>query len=218
MTTLITCLITVHRSVHKWLRAEKHVLQPWFELKCGQQKLIEADYAKSLRELKLAPRASLIVQTTFGCHQGEAGTFRLAQAAANGDVDIDDLSYEQLLQLEKQVGQVKINTASHAAVASLSSFIYSSSTSSSSVSTTAHESSSPPSTSSEVPESLPQLSRQLSIGSQSCGICREDFTPGDECRSLPCFEKHVFHAGCIDEWLLKYKRSCPICLKNLDEQ
>eukprot|EP00927_Polykrikos_kofoidii_P045091 TRINITY_DN38957_c0_g1_i1.p1 TRINITY_DN38957_c0_g1~~TRINITY_DN38957_c0_g1_i1.p1 ORF type:complete len:373 (-),score=71.02 TRINITY_DN38957_c0_g1_i1:111-1229(-) len=41
-----------------------------------------------------------------------------------------------------------------------------------------------------------------------CQICMEDFTEGDELRTLPCF--HLFHAACVDQWL-KVNSICPTC-------
>ncbi|KAJ3035981.1 hypothetical protein HDV00_003275 [Rhizophlyctis rosea] len=42
-----------------------------------------------------------------------------------------------------------------------------------------------------------------------CAICLEDFQNGDEVRILLC--KHEFHVACVDRWLTKRKRTCPIC-------
>lgn len=42
----------------------------------------------------------------------------------------------------------------------------------------------------------------------NCQICMEDFTEGDELRTLPCF--HLFHAACVDQWL-KVNSICPTC-------
>ncbi|CAK9169367.1 unnamed protein product [Ilex paraguariensis] len=42
-----------------------------------------------------------------------------------------------------------------------------------------------------------------------CAVCLENFMVGDKCRLLPkC--NHIFHAECIDSWLLK-TAACPIC-------
>lgn len=46
-----------------------------------------------------------------------------------------------------------------------------------------------------------------------CMICLSDFVHGEEVRQLPC--GHVFHAGCIDEWLRRCT-DCPICKNNVD--
>eukprot|EP00927_Polykrikos_kofoidii_P066007 TRINITY_DN61685_c0_g1_i1.p1 TRINITY_DN61685_c0_g1~~TRINITY_DN61685_c0_g1_i1.p1 ORF type:complete len:414 (-),score=65.30 TRINITY_DN61685_c0_g1_i1:44-1285(-) len=45
-----------------------------------------------------------------------------------------------------------------------------------------------------------------------CAVCCDDYHPGDEIRTLPCL--HMFHAACIDDWLLSDMpgaRSCPVC-------
>lgn len=48
----------------------------------------------------------------------------------------------------------------------------------------------------------------------ACSICLCDYEEGDILRELPCKEgRHVFHAECVDEWLVQ-KLSCPICRDN----
>jgi len=42
----------------------------------------------------------------------------------------------------------------------------------------------------------------------TCVICLDDFSSGDELRTLPCF--HSFHKPCIDRWL-QTNATCPIC-------
>ena len=44
--------------------------------------------------------------------------------------------------------------------------------------------------------------------STTCAICLEDYTKGQEIRTLPCM--HNFHSACVDKWLLTNK-SCPVC-------
>lgn len=47
----------------------------------------------------------------------------------------------------------------------------------------------------------------------TCMVCLAEFETADECRRLPC--QHVFHVGCIDEWLRRCT-DCPICKANVD--
>ncbi|XP_065886649.1 uncharacterized protein [Dysidea avara] len=44
---------------------------------------------------------------------------------------------------------------------------------------------------------------------ETCAICLEEFDNGDTIRVLPC--SHIYHSKCVDEWLMKWNRVCPIC-------
>jgi hypothetical protein len=44
---------------------------------------------------------------------------------------------------------------------------------------------------------------------EKCVFCQENFTDNDKCRKLNC--EHVFHVGCIDEWLENQSYKCPCC-------
>ncbi|CAA7409089.1 unnamed protein product [Spirodela intermedia] len=47
----------------------------------------------------------------------------------------------------------------------------------------------------------------------TCAVCLQDFKNGESTKRLPvCC--HLYHAACIDEWLLRH-RSCPLCRRNL---
>lgn len=48
--------------------------------------------------------------------------------------------------------------------------------------------------------------------SQSCSVCWEDFTEGEEVKLLEC--EHCFHAPCIVPWL-ELHGTCPVCRKEL---
>lgn len=43
----------------------------------------------------------------------------------------------------------------------------------------------------------------------TCAICLDEFIEDDELRVLLC--KHEFHIVCIDPWLIRRSRLCPIC-------
>ncbi len=45
-----------------------------------------------------------------------------------------------------------------------------------------------------------------------CAVCQYDFNEGEKVTKLNC--NHLFHAPCVDEWLLKNK-ICPICKKEI---
>lgn len=43
---------------------------------------------------------------------------------------------------------------------------------------------------------------------RSCAICIDEFRPGDEQMTLPCF--HSFHRQCVEEWFHR-QDTCPVC-------
>lgn len=55
--------------------------------------------------------------------------------------------------------------------------------------------------------------RRADSSQTQCMVCLGDFEDDDEVRKLPC--SHVFHKGCIDEWLRRCS-DCPICKANVD--
>lgn len=61
-------------------------------------------------------------------------------------------------------------------------------------------------------------STSSSLGLETnCAICLEEFFHGEEVRVLPrC--RHMYHRGCIDQWLLLRSLHCPICRDRTIEQ
>lgn len=61
-------------------------------------------------------------------------------------------------------------------------------------------------------DSMAQQSR--SAAAVVCAICTEEFTMGDRIKTLPTCH-HLYHKECIVPWLTRYKRCCPLCMRDV---
>ncbi|MCL7027262.1 hypothetical protein MKW94_008338, partial [Papaver nudicaule] len=63
--------------------------------------------------------------------------------------------------------------------------------------------------------SITGIRRSTETASLDCAICITKFEKQDELRLLPnC--SHVFHSGCIDQWILLSNHNCPICRSDVN--
>lgn len=100
-------------------------------------------------------------------------------------LDIDNMSYEELLALEERMGTVSTALTEEALSESLKKSIY--------------ESTSPE-------DAAAGCSGEKN--DVKCSVCQEEYVFGDELGRLHC--EHRFHLGCIQQWL-RLKNWCPIC-------
>lgn len=105
-------------------------------------------------------------------------------------LDIDNMSYEELLALEERMGTVSTALPEEALTKCLKSSTY---------------------------KFTPPEAQANDVGGDDkddddddvkCSICQEEYAIGDELGRLKC--EHRFHVDCIHQWL-KLKNWCPIC-------
>ena len=56
---------------------------------------------------------------------------------------------------------------------------------------------------------VPTLTYRTGDDYDTCAICLEEWTDGEQVRRLPCY--HVYHPNCIDQWFTEHKWICPSC-------
>ncbi|KAE9587004.1 hypothetical protein Lal_00004943 [Lupinus albus] len=100
-------------------------------------------------------------------------------------LDIDNMSYEELLALEERIGTVSTALTEEALLECLKRSFYQ------------------PSPSDDEAERFNEHKDDT-----NCSICQEEYLVADEVGSLKC--EHKYHAICIQQWL-RLKNWCPIC-------
>lgn len=101
-------------------------------------------------------------------------------------MDIDDMSYEELLALEEEIGQVATGLTEDFIQRNLRSRTI---------------------TLSEIGidlEDIPSPDHQIHL----CTVCQDEYEGGDTIGSLDC--GHEYHTACIKQWLV-LRNTCPVC-------
>lgn len=101
-------------------------------------------------------------------------------------LDIDYMSYEELLALGERIGNVNTGLSEETIESNLKTRIYRSSTASINL------------------EELPSTDER----SDSCVICQDEYMEGDKLGILDC--GHEYHVSCVLKWL-PVKNACPVC-------
>ncbi|KAE8671410.1 putative Thioredoxin domain-containing protein [Hibiscus syriacus] len=101
-------------------------------------------------------------------------------------LDIDNMSYEELLALEERMGNVSSALSEGAMSKCLKKSIYGETS---------------------------LVDAEVSCEVEKCSICQEEYFVGDEVGRLQC--EHRYHVGCIQQWL-RVKNWCPICKASVE--
>ena len=67
-----------------------------------------------------------------------------------------------------------------------------------------------------IPEAVRATPKMIMEGDGSCSICLQNIKKDDEIIILPCSVKHMFHEGCLSNWV-KIRPNCPVCRYKLDQ-
>ncbi|KAK7410318.1 hypothetical protein VNO78_01018 [Psophocarpus tetragonolobus] len=102
-------------------------------------------------------------------------------------LDIDNMSYEQLLALEERMGTVSTALTEEALSECITKTFYQSSPSEKAAET---------------------CNEDKNDSDTQCSICQEEYLIADEMGSLQC--EHMYHVVCIQQWL-RLKNWCPVC-------
>ncbi|CAH8357442.1 unnamed protein product [Eruca vesicaria subsp. sativa] len=119
-----------------------------------------------------------------------SGMIRFYDEHRDMRLDIDNMSYEELLALGDKMGTVTTALSEEALSKSLQKSIYQ-----------------------DKDENGPNsLNKDDDI---KCSICQEEYVDGDEVGTMPC--EHMYHVSCVQQWL-RMKNWCPICKTSPEEE
>ncbi|KAG7550212.1 Zinc finger RING-type [Arabidopsis thaliana x Arabidopsis arenosa] len=119
-----------------------------------------------------------------------SGMFRFYDQHRDMRLDIDNMSYEELLALGEKIGTVSTALSEEALSRSLKQSTYQETDETGSIS----------------------LNKEDDI---KCSICQEEYVDGDEVGTMPC--QHMYHVSCVQQWL-RMKNWCPICKTSAEEE
>ncbi|VVB13972.1 unnamed protein product [Arabis nemorensis] len=118
-----------------------------------------------------------------------SGMIRFYDQHRDMRLDIDNMSYEELLALGDKMGTVSTALSEEALSRSLEKSIYQQTDETGSIS----------------------LNKDDDI---KCSICQEEYVDGDEVGTMQC--QHMYHVSCVQQWL-RMKNWCPICKTSAEE-
>uniref|UniRef100_A0A2P2II45 RING-type E3 ubiquitin transferase n=1 Tax=Rhizophora mucronata TaxID=61149 RepID=A0A2P2II45_RHIMU len=102
-------------------------------------------------------------------------------------LDIDNMSYEELLALEERMGTVSTALTEEALSECLKISTY---------------------CSAPLEDAITSNGKERDKDDVKCSICQEVYADGEEVGRLHC--QHMYHVVCVHQWL-RLKNWCPIC-------
>jgi E3 ubiquitin-protein ligase RNF38/44 len=175
---------------------------------CHNNAVLHSGVNHSGNRLHLGPRTPFLSNSerSFGptqhqflvnpvTHRNQRGTImdfsRLYEVSSAVDehsdmrLDIDSMTYEELLALEEHIGDVNTGLAKSHIIDKLKTSLYVPGTS-----------------------CMSDQSSESSAENEACIICQEEYRSADCIGILDC--GHRYHAECVKQWLT-VKNLCPIC-------
>lgn len=141
----------------------------------------------------------------------EAADAAAEEEGGEGEINPDDMSYEALLALGEELGDVKQERWQRHApdiVGSLPTHTFKKKA------TDATNGGAGGSTAAGTPagahsrSAVAETPGGVSGDAETCMVCHCDFEDGETVKTLPC--RHLYHGSCIDTWLADHK-TCPLC-------
>ncbi|KAF9667573.1 hypothetical protein SADUNF_Sadunf15G0037400 [Salix dunnii] len=149
---------------------------PAFVTSCPEQEVFGTRFYRHIRHPSPDGLARMMVLQNSLTMGGRLDRF------SNWRLDIDHMTYEQLLELGDRIGYVNTGLKED----EISSCVKKIN----------------PSIIKELPSHLPMILEK------KCSICQDEFEEADEVGKLDC--GHGFHMQCIKQWLAQ-KNKCPVC-------
>jgi len=157
--------------------------------------------AESLRQQIIRQVRRLPVGGRYGGQAELDGLMRTLENMAPGrgggslirspTVDLDNMSYEQILALQERLGQVKSRGATETELSTLPSCKFIAKVKKG-----------------KGGDDAKGKGHKDKVEKEECCFCLEEFKEGENIKRLPCL--HIFHDHEIDKWL-RENNTCPIC-------
>ncbi|KAG1346808.1 putative E3 ubiquitin-protein ligase ZFP1 [Cocos nucifera] len=145
----------------------------------------EQVYRPSWQLVQATPEVSYENDPGFAELSGVFGARNIVDEHHDMRLDIDGMSYEELLALEEQIGDVNTGLTEEFILKNLKTIIHGPQMS-----------------------LLPNQSHKFAPENEACIICQVEYDGKERIGILDC--GHNYHADCIKQWLL-VKNLCPIC-------